>query len=403
MRELVRDASWCWFGDARALYYNNMIYYGWHDSKGRVWVAQLDPASGTRRRYLVDTYLNASGNPQVDDHGNPSLVIRGGKLCVFWSYHAGSAMKYRIADAVESVESFGPIITCSAGNSAGGNGFTYPNPVDFSSGGIGSMYLFWRGGNFQPTYSKASSLGGNQWSPAKHLFSAASGVRPYMKVLGDPVKGWVHFAMTDGHPRDVSTSIYYARLQVADGTIRRANGGLVGNLSAVDAGSPIPVSSLDKVYDGATNPRGWIWDLQIDATGNPALTFATVPSRTAHAYHAARFSGGAWSYAKVCDAGGTIAQDIEDQYSGGIVLDPTDLNTVVVSRQDAANWHRIESWATTDNGATWSRSEVVSDAAEQNVRPFFVRGAPATLEGRLLWLRGSYGTFVDFGTDLVTI
>lgn len=406
MVELVRDASWCWFGDSRALYFAGKLYYGWNDTKGRVWVAQYDPNSGTRRRFQVGSYLNASGQGQVDDHGNPSLVMRGGRLVVFYCYHAGAAMRYRVADAVGSVESFGPEVVCSAGNTAGGNGYTYPNPVDMSATN-GQMYLFWRGGNFQPTmtrtYAGGPGVAGNGWQTAKHLFSAPAGVRPYMKVLGDDGRGWIHLAMTDGHPRDVSTSIYYARFQVTDGTFRRANGGLLGTLAAVDAGTPIPVASLDLVYDGSVasgNPRGWIWDLQADPDGQPVLTFATVPSRTGHAYHVARWAAGGWQVSDVCDGGGTIAQDIEDQYSGGIVLDPADLSRVVVSRPAGpGQWHRLERWAQDESGV-WAQESVLTDGDAQNVRPFFARGAAADVPNRLMWVRGTYGTFVDFTTGL---
>jgi len=410
MIELVRDASWCWFGDSRALHYDGKVYYGWNDTRGRVWVAQYDPATGTRRRFQVGSYLNAAGVGMVDDHGNPSLVMRGGRLVVFYCYHAGGQMKYRVADAVGSVESFGPEIVCSAGNTAGGSGFTYPNPVDMTATN-GQMYLFWRGGNFQPTFARTYSGGpgvaGNGWQAAKWLFSAPPGVRPYVKVLGDDPRGWIHLAMTDGHPRDVSTSIFYARFQVSDGTFRRANGGLLGTLAAVDAGNPIPVASLDLVYDGSASsgkPRGWIWDLQADpATGCPVIAFATVPSRTDHTYLVARASctaGGGWDVTPVCPAGGSIAQDIEDQYSGGIVLDPTDLSRVVVSRApDPAGWQQLERWVQ-DGAGGWSREQVLTDAGQQNVRPFFVRGAPADVPNRLMWVRGTYGTFVDFTTGL---
>lgn len=408
MIELTRDGSWCWFGDPRAVFYNGLVYYGWCDTAGRVMVAQLDPATGTRRRFQVGTYINASGQPQVDDHGNPSLVMRGGKLVVFWCWHAGPQMKYRIASAVGSVEAFGPEIVCAAGNTPGGNGFTYPNPCDMT-GANGQMYLFWRGGDFQPTlsrtYAGGPGVGGNGWQTAKHLFSAPSGVRPYMKVLADDPHGWIHLAMTDGHPRDVATSIFYTRFQVPDGTFRRANGGVLGTLSAVDAGTPIPVASLDLVYDGSAgsgNPRGWVWDVQADGAGLPVVAFATVPGRSGHAYHVARsdgLPGGGWNVTTVCAAGGSIAQDIEDQYSGGIVLDPADLSRVVVSRQDTPDqWQRLESW--TDTGPGWSQDAVLTDGETQNVRPFFVRGAPATLPNRLMWVRGTYGTFVDYTTGL---
>lgn len=400
MIELAQDASWCWFGDSRGLHYNGKSYYGWVDRQGRVMVGQYDPADGTRRRFQVGGYLNSQGGPMLDDHGNPSLVMRGGRLVALWSWHGGASMLYRVADVAESIESFGPQLVCSAGNTAGGSGFTYPNPVDLTATN-GYMYLFWRGGNFQPAYTRGNQVVANGWQPARWLFSVPSPQRPYMKVLGDDTQGSIHFALTDGHPRDVATSIFYARLDVAAGNFRRADGTVAGTVASVDAGTPVAVSSLERVYDGRSNGQpGWVWDVQLDA-GRPVIAFATVPSRSGHAYHVARWSGAAWQVDTVASGGGTISQDNEVEYSGGIVVDPADPARVVLSRPDSpAEWQRLESWRNTASGV-WTLDEALTDGARQNVRPYFLRGADGTVANRLMWLSGSYQTYVDYDTDLV--
>jgi hypothetical protein len=259
-----------------------------------------------------------------------------------------------------------------------------------------AVYLLWRGGNFQPSFSRSSDLTGNRWEPAAHLFSAKKDVRPYLKLRSDG-QTRVRFLLTDGHPHMIRTSVYYAEWRLDDGTFRRADGTVIGTLQR----APLPVVSLEKLYDGAANPRAWIWDLQFDPEGRPHVVFTVLKSRTEHEYWSARHDGSRWQLAKICDAGGTIAQDNEKYYSGGIALDPIDLDTVALSRQDGKQLHRIERWTAREGGARWEPEEVVSDAAQQNVRPFYVRGAPAGVNWRLMWLRGTYGEYGSFDLSLV--
>jgi BNR repeat-containing family member len=389
--EIVPDAGWCWFGDPRAVHHNGAIYYGWTDSRGWIWVGQVDTATWTRRRFLI------AKDSQIDDHDNPSILIRDGKVCVFWCGHRGPSMRYRIAKQPASIDDFDKPVVCTAKNTNDGDhGFTYPNPAQMTHDN--AVYLLWRGGNRQPTWSRSTNLKRNEWTPARHLFSAPRNVRPYLKLHNDG-QTRLRFLLTDGHPDEqVATSVYYAEWRLDTNTFRRADGTRLGTLQE----TPLPVVSLEKVYDGVANPRAWIWDLQFDPAGRAHAVFAVLKSRTEHEYWSARHDGSRWQLAKICDAGGTIAQDKEQYYSGGIALDPLDLDTVAVSRQARPDQlHRIERWRTGDGGATWQQQQVVSDADKQNVRPFYVRDAPAHLNWRLMWLRGTYGSYGRFDLSLV--
>lgn len=388
--EVVADAGWCWFADPRALYANGRIFFGHSDTLGRVWITEVDVASGCRRRVLL------ADNTQVDDHGNPTLAIRGGKVCVFHATHQGTMMRYWVSTSVGTIaDGFGPATVAAAGNTTGTHGFTYPSPAQMSSTGI--LHLLWRGGNFQPAWARSSSLGNNTWTPAQHLFSVPGDDRPYVKVMPDG-DSLIHMVLTNGHPSSLVTSLYYACWDVSDGIIRRANGSTIASIGS----APIPVSSLERVWDGPTQGRSWPWDLQLDDAGHPHGTFAKLNSRADHEYRSIRWDGTAWQTAYICAAGGTIAQDTEQYYSGGVVLDPLDLSTVAVSRPASPDrLHRIERWSTADAGVTWDQAAVVSDDAAQNVRPYYVRDAPAGMAWRLLWLRGTYGSFVDWSLRLV--
>ena len=90
--------------------------------------------------------------------------------------------------------------------------------------------LFWRGGNWKPTFSFIDDFAEEksfskqktddfswQWAPSKEII-VGKAARPYIKyehqIVEDRSKmDKIHMAFTDGHPRDVTTnSIYYACL-----------------------------------------------------------------------------------------------------------------------------------------------------------------------------------------------
>ena len=147
------DGAWSYFGDPRAVHFTGLAhrtYTGWTDQAGAVVVAAHGP------RYKAETVVAQLG--RVNDHSNPSLVMRPDRrLMVFYSRHAGGAMFYRVATAPESVSGWGNerVVTT---NSRGGLGYTYPNPALLKN----QLVLFWRGGNWQPTYSKI--VGGDRWA-----------------------------------------------------------------------------------------------------------------------------------------------------------------------------------------------------------------------------------------------
>lgn len=118
-------------------------------------------------------------------------------------------------------------------NTPGPYGYTYPNPV--WSPLESRLYLFWRGGNFLPTFSFSGDEGAT-WAPARTLMDdnePQSSQRPYVKYASR--NGVIHLAYNQAHPRDRPTSLFYMKLDrralrpaggVAGG--RRGGGGLGG-------------------------------------------------------------------------------------------------------------------------------------------------------------------------------
>src|SRR5829696_3200671 len=147
--QMDSNGAWCWFGDPRGLYHEGQrkqTYLGWVDNAGSIYVSAYNHVSHTSQKVKLHDQL------QRDDHANPSLMIRAdGRLMAFYSAHAGPQMYYRIASNVEDISSWGAERTVPT-NTSGTHGYTYPNPVQLSAES-NRIFLFWRGGNFNPTYS----------------------------------------------------------------------------------------------------------------------------------------------------------------------------------------------------------------------------------------------------------
>ena len=188
----IGDGAWSWFGDPRAVTYtgaHTRTYVGWVDIEGDIKVSSYDHSTGNRVTAVLQARLNK------DDHANPSLQVRpDGRLVVYYSRHVGPSMHYRVSASPEDVTSWEPPQTVPT-NTPGIRGYTYPNPIRLAD--EGRTYLFWRGGNYNPTFSIQND-GETTWSPARTLITMP-GERPYVKY--DSSGGdTIHVAYTNAHP-----------------------------------------------------------------------------------------------------------------------------------------------------------------------------------------------------------
>jgi hypothetical protein len=386
-REFSPSGAWSWFGDPRAVYHagaHRRTYVGWVNGAGSIQVASYDHDTGVR----VITTLKA--NFQIDDHANPSLLVRpDGRLMVFWSAHIGGAMFYRRSVRPEDVTAWEAERRVPT-NSPGPWGFTYPNPVQLSAEG-NRIWLFWRGGNFNPTFSTSSDE--VTWAPARTLVTVP-GQRPYVKVAGNGVDT-IHFAFTQGHPRNVVSNIYYARYRA--GSLFRANGTLITSL----ANAPIAPSQADLVYNAAAHGgvKAWVHDVAYDAAGRPVITFATFPTNSDHRYHYARWDGTRWIDREIARAGASMSIDTaEPNYSGGITLDHENPSMLYLARQ-VGGVFEAEVWRTADGGATWTHRPITGSSARGNYRPISPRGETGA-DLNVVWMRGGYPSFTRYQTAI---
>ena len=380
----IGDGAWSWFGDPRAVTHNGRTYVGWVDLEGDIKVSSYDHANGERVTAVLAARLNR------DDHANPSIHVRpDGRLVIFYSRHVGPAMHYRVSSQPGNIRSWEPPQTLPF-NVPGIRGYTYPNPIRLAD--EGRTYLFWRGGNYNPTYSIQND-GSDTWSAARNLMVKPN-ERPYTKYAesgGDTI----HVAYTNAHPNEFpSVNVYYARIRA--GQIERAGGQPIGSL----AGAPIAPEAGDVIFD---RPEpSWVHDVAADASGNPVIVFASFPSPSDHRYHYARWTGAAWQVNEITAAGGSFREELRpaDYYSGGLTLDHEDPSRVYLSRQAGAGW-QVETWTTQNGGASWTQQAVSTPPGEKNVRPVSPRGMTA-FGGDLnvIWMRGAYPNYVDYRTSI---
>jgi len=388
-RELIGSGAWSWFGDPRAVYHagaHRRTYVGWIDSAGNVEVASYDHDNGRRTVGTLTTGF------QVDDHNNPSLLMRpDGHLLVFWSGHGGSQLYYRRSASPEDVSSWEPTRTVPT-NVAGGSGYTYPNPVQLSAEG-NRIHLFWRGGNNNPTISSSSD--GLSWSQARTVISSP-GHRPYVKYHGNG-SDTIAMAFTEAHPRNLRTSIYYAAYR--NGAFHRADGTRITTM----ANLPFTPAQADKVYDAAaTGAKAWVHDVTLDPAGRPVIVYAVFPTDADHRYRYARWDGTTWRDFEITRAGGSISEDPgEPNYSGGITLDHEDPSTVYLSRQ-VNGVFEVETWRTATGGSSWTRTPVTSGSTQHNYRPVSPRGQRGG-DLDVVWMHGRYPGYTRYQTGLRTL
>ena len=389
---LVGDGGWCWFADPRGVYYHGdkeQTYIGWITGSGAVQVGSYDHQSGiTRFATLREAF-------ETDDHDNPSLLIRAEdrRVIVFYSKHTQEPrLYYRISDNPEDITTF------SDERQVGGitDNVTYPTPFQLADED-NRIYLFWRGIGWQPTVA-TSSDGGESWSPPRQLIQGAD--RPYIKYESDN-KHRIHFAFTDGHPREnPGNRIYYACLY--DGAFHRADGTVIKQFSE----GYLSTAEAEIVYDASLG-RGWIWDIALDNAGNPVLVYAALPAENDHHYRYARWTGSQWRDRELTAAGGWFPQtwpgttEREPHYSGGLVLDHGNPSIVYLSRP-VNGVFEIEKWETGDNGVSWAtKTAITANSSVSNVRPYVIRNHKPD-DFALLWIYGYYRHYTDYHMAITT-
>ncbi|MBN2612363.1 MAG: BNR-4 repeat-containing protein [Bacteroidales bacterium] len=387
---LADDGAWCWFSDPRAVYFegeHRRIYTGWMNSLG-------DLVAGC---YDIDTRQVTTQvihkNLEIDDHDNPSLIIDNkGYVTYYYTKHAFKTPLLTVrSKRPEDISEWAPVRELHLNDTIAykeyRNSYTYANIYQLADEN-NRQYLFWRGMDFKPNFSFSDDQG-NSWSNGKILIlpdRTYRDRRPYLKVSSNG-KDKIHFAFTDGHPRDEPTnSIYYACCK--NGKILQADGSEICRLD--DA--PFEPSEADVVYDARqSGVKSWIWDIAEDTLGNPVIVYSRFPDDSNHLYHYARWNGTQWEDHFLLNSGGWFPQtpegkhEREPNYSGGIVIDHEDPSVVYLSAKTDGTFE-IEKWKTFDGGTNWEIEKITCRSQKDNVRPFAVRNANSDKIPQVIWM-----------------
>ena len=391
-RSFAPDGAWCWFQDPRAVYLSRehqRTYAGWMTARGNLDVGACDH----RTRELQRFTLKSDG--EVDDHNSCSLLLLAdGRLMAFYARHNGLGLHCRTTKGPEDITEWeDEVIVANTPRT------TYSHPVYLRDEGL--FYAFWRGEDWKPVF--ATSGDGRAWTPPRILVQEAgreaANVRPYIKIVADG-QSTIHFALTNGHPRDEpANSVHYFRYE--RGGFFRADGTQIGGLDRV----PVSLGKCDLVYDAkATGVRAWLWDIALDDCGHPSIAYTRLPAKTDHRYCCARWDGTAWVDREVTPGGRWFPQtpmfrrEREPHYSGGMAFRHANPSVVYVSRPIRGVFE-IEKWSTADGGMTWTPTAITAGSAYGNVRPVVPRGYAGEAD-HLLWMRGRYVHYTNYRTEI---
>lgn len=423
--EVAPDGAWTWFNDERSIIHHGSLFSGYVKGNGEYGITRRDLATGENHHMIVST----AASRQQDDHNNPSITpLPDGRLLILYSKHIAGNQYYQRTSNVPlptTNADWGPetVIATPAAN-------TYANTYRLS-GEEDAIYNFHRCINFNPTLTISNDLGATWGAPRQFLGTGSGSTRPYPRYCSDNI-GRIDLIYTDGHPRDVNNSVYH--LYYKDGGLHRTDGSLIDSLANIpldhdggERGSVVYPYSAD-VWGPGQGPddwipggRGWTWDVHYGKDGHPVCVFQVQKDNVTGSgwnhdriyYYYATWTGTEWRRRFIAHAGRGL-YSAEDDYGGGMCLDPEDPRVVYLSTNAASPFalgdidnvplsagERYEIWQgfTADGGLTFDWTPVTENSAADNLRPIV---PPAHGRGEcLVWFHGTYSSYTNYSTKVI--
>ncbi len=408
----VKNGGWCWFEDPRAIVVGDKLFIGTianslgdqgEKKAGDVEVTAFDLQE---RKNLGTSLLH--DNLQDDDHDSPAMLVRrdGRLLAMYAKHHSDNLAFYRISKAPNDSADWDAEQSFKVPAKV-----TYSNLFRLSSG---VTLDFYRGENFNPNVL-SSEDDGTTWKYAGRLIHVGKGdVRPYARYAFDG-KDRVYFLYTDGHPRNVATSLYCAYLQ--DGkTIFDMAGKKLGTLDPESSESGIAPEAGTKLFAGTPDNRAWCSNLSLDAAGAPVAVYSVRKSNDDHRYRYARWDGKKWIDAEIAYAGSCLYK-AENDYTGLIAVDPKNPKIVYISadvdpttgkaltsKTDGKRHWEIFRGEMQDDETKWIWHAVTADSEQDNIRPIILNWSDKKTSSNksvLLWLQGRYVNYTRYDLNVV--
>lgn len=399
------ESAWCWFADPRAIHYENEAgtinasYIGFIDVHGNIKAAQYDWTTGHKSEVLIRSYF------QPDDHNNPTfLVLPDERILIIYSRHTDeAAFYYRISKQPGDITNLGEEKRLATANNT-----TYPSPFILSDDPT-HWYLCWRGIGWHPTIARLTLPDENDnvmfdFGPKQIIQS--TGTRPYAKYQSNG-KDKIYLTYTTGHPdNEYPNWLYFNVIDINHGNgpiLRDINGTELKKISdgvfnvnkTSDYAKKYPMTIVDKT----DNIRNWVWQISLDKDENPVIAYTHIDNaKTSHVYWYGRWTGSEWRRTWVQYAGHAFHQNwnsTERCYSGGMALDPDNINDLYLSiptKDGAYNKDGVyEIWKYTinDEGTVSGSEQITRNSEQNNSRPFILPGSKNS-PLRLIWMNGDY-------------
>jgi hypothetical protein len=421
--EIAPDGAWTWFNDERAIYHQGYLFAGYVLGDGRYGVTRYQPVAGTADHSIIST----AASQEKDDHNNPSITVLPDQrlLLVYSKHHTESKFYYRtstVAAPSSPAEWGGEQSKVTPARN------TYANTYRLS-GEADAIYNFHRCINFNPSVS-LSLDNGLTWGAPTHVIKRNSG-RPYPRYCSNHLNR-IDLIYTDGHPRDLNNSIYHLFYQ--GGSFRGSDGAVLKTFANLpldhDLGErgtvvyPYTAAAWgvgNGPDDWIPGGRAWTWDIHYGSDGNPVCCFQVQRDNVTGTgwnhdriyYYYARWTGSTWQRRFIAQ-GGRGLYAAEDDYGGGMSIDPADPRVIYLSSNAAnpfdlasidqvplATDSRYEIWRgfTADGGLTFSWQPITSNSTDDNLRPIVPEGHGRTRN--LLWFKGNYTTFTNYATRVM--
>lgn len=402
---VTHEGAWCWFADPRAIHYENASgsinasYIGYIDVHGNVKATQIDFRNNRRTEVLIRSVF------QPDDHNNPTfIVLPDERVMIFYTRHTDEPkIWYRVSVKPGDITQLGEEKFISTKNNT-----TYPSPFILSDD-PNHIYLCWRGINWHPTMARITMPDANDnvtvdFGPKQIVQS--TGARPYAKYHSNG-KDKIYLTYTTGHPDNEMPNWLY--FNVVD--INHGNGPILkdikGNTLQQVADGVFRVNKSEAylnqypftVVDHTPGVRNWVWQIALDQDANPVIAYTHIDNaKTTHAYHYGRWTGSEWRDTWVQLGGHAFHQNwnrTERCYSGGMALDPENINTLYLSiptKEGAYNKEGVyEIWKynVADNGKVESSEQLTRNSDKNNMRPYLLPGSKNSAL-LLAWMHGDY-------------
>ena len=424
---IAPDGAWTWFNDERAIFHRDSLFSGYVLRDGRYGITRYDPATNSSHHMILST----AASRQQDDHNNPSITaLPDGRLLALYAKHIANPVFYQRTSLVplpSTDADWGPEIA----NPLPANN-TYNNTYLLSAEN-NRIYNFHRCINFNPTITVSNNLG-TSWEPSVQFISVGSGsVRPYPRYCSNG-SDRIDLIYTDGHPRDVNNSVYH--MYYRDGAFRRTGGSLVANYANLpldheggQRGSVVYQYSSAAWGSGQgpdnwiPNGRGWTWDVHYGKDSHPVCVFQVQVDNVTGTgwnhdriyYYYARWTGSEWQRRFIAHAGRGL-YSAEDDYGGGMCIDPENPNVVYISSNAADPFNlstlanvplraneRYELWrgVTQDGGLTFAWEQITVNSPADNLRPIVPENHG--YDRALVWFHGTYTTYTNYDCQVLAI